>query len=120
MDDLMNKPLNFFTTEDVQNLTLKWIETYAKWHNFKVNDVVECFQSQLYKKENSLFDIKYEIEYLPNISISYLQRTLVCGFPKASSIMEDLENKHIVEHENGKYAIVDRTKLKGYITLIKK
>ena len=63
----------------------------------------------------TIINNKTEISNADKITISYLQRRLVIGYPRAVKVMEELKTLNIVEVQNNENIVLDKQKLQQYI-----
>lgn len=117
LEQLMDLPLNYLTINDYNQINLEWIKKYAENHNFSIEDVFYCLSHAFYEKldEPLLFVMTKELFVKKEVSISFLQRHLNCGYKKAINYINDLLKDNIIKKENDVYKVVSQYKFVDFI-----
>ena len=117
-DELFKKPLVFMDAKCFNEISIEWIEDYAKAHNFDLDDVMLALHlNRTENNEEYIYQMKGQIDIVENISISFIQRKLSIGFHEACDLMDKLISQKIVDTRENNYRILNRFKLKEYLDI---
>lgn len=113
LKELMNMPIVFTSVENYNEMSIEWVEKYAKKHNFEFDDVMSALHlDKDANREEYIFSMKGELDLIKKISISLIQRRLKIGFNDAYNVMDNLIKESIVSTREYDYHILDRERLK--------